>query len=92
MLLGSFEVVGCISVCPRCRCVHSGSLGPFGFALRVVGFIWGRMVHRGAPLGSLGSFGVVGSIRVCPGGRWVHLGSLGSFGCALGVIGYIQGR
>ena len=62
--------------------VHSGSLGSFGCALGVVGFLL-------VPWWSLGSFGVVG---LAPWGRWDHTGSLGSFGCALGVVGFIRGR
>ena len=38
------------------RRVHPGSLGSFGCALAIVGFIPGHWGHWGAPWGSLGSF------------------------------------
>ena len=68
------------------------SLGSFGRALGVVGFISARAlgfirarhgcrwVHSGAGLGSSGSF----VFRARPGGPQVQLGWLGSFGHALG--------
>ena len=65
--------------------VHPGSLGSFGFALGVVGFIRGHWVDEGAPWGSFSSFGLVVFTRVRPGGRWVHSVSLDSLGFALGV-------
>ena len=62
------------------------------YALGVVGFIWCRWVHLGAPWGSLRSSVDVGFTRVRPGVRWVHPGSLRSLRCALGVVGFIRGR
>ena len=65
------------------------SFGSIGRALVVVGFIQVRLVHSGAPLGSLGSYAFVSFKRAQPGSRWVHSGSLGSFRRSLVVIGFI---
>ena len=70
-------------MCPWGRLIHSGSLGSFGFALGVVGFIRDCWVHSGALWGSSGSLGVVAYIRVRPGRYWVHSGLLGSFAYTL---------
>ena len=70
------------------RSVHSGSLGSFGCALRVV-FILCSWVRSGATWGSLGSFGFV---RVQPWDRWVHSCLLGSFKFALGVGDFVRGH
>ena len=74
---------------PGSSWVHPGLLCSIGCALGVVGFIPGRKVHSGAPLGLLGTSAVVG-FRPCV--RWHHLVSLGSLGCALRVVGFISVR
>ena len=70
-------------MCPRGRCVRSGSFDSLGCVRVVVGFIRLRSVNSGVPKGSLGSFRLVRYIRVRPCGRWVLLGSYGALGCAL---------
>ena len=89
--LGSSGVTGFIGVHPwSCR-VCAGSLGSWGCALGVVGFIRGRRVHWNAPCWSSGSSAVAGFIGVHLGDCRVHPGSLDSLGCALGVVGFIRG-
>ena len=56
-----------------------------------VGFIRGRWVDAGAPLGLMGSSCVVGFTRVRAAGLCVHPGWLGSLGCTLEVAGFIRG-
>ena len=70
-----------------CRWVHPRSLGTLGCALRVVGFIWGRVL-MGARLGSMGSSGIVVFTRVIREGRCVHSGApWGSLGlCVVDVF------
>ena len=106
-LLGSFGVVGFTQVRPRCRRVHSESLGSLGCALGIArvhswsfglcGCAMGVVVFsRGLwvvrPRWSWGSFGFVRFARVRPAGQQVHSGSLGSLGSALGVVGFIWVR
>ena len=58
--------------------------------LRVVGFIWVRLVDSSAPWVSFGrALGVVSFIRARPGGHRVHSGSLGSFRRAHGNVVFI---
>ena len=57
----------------------------------VVGFIRGRWVHAGAPLGLMGTSCVVGFSRVRAACICVLPVSLGSLGCALEVAGFIRG-
>ena len=71
------------------RRVNQGSLGSFGCALVLVGFMQGRWVHWSAPSCLSGSCGVAELIVVRPGDRLFHTGSLGSLGCALGVVGFV---
>ena len=80
------------------------SLGSLGCALGAVGFIRGRCVHSGAPLGSSGSFGVfggcallrvVGFTRVRPGsrrGHWVRAGAPWRLSDYFGVDGFTRVR
>ena len=69
-----FCLGGFLQARPGCRSagVHLGSLGSFGCALGVVGFIHVRWVNSGAPWRSSGSFGFDGLIRARPGGRKLH--------------------
>ena len=64
--------------------VHLWSLGSFGCAQVIVGFICGRCVHSGVTSRSSVSFGVVVYIRV----PWWSSVHLGLFVCALGVVGF----
>ena len=61
-----------VQACPGGGRIHSCSLGSFGHALWVIGFIPVRWVRMGAPFGSSGSFGIVGLILVRPAGGPVH--------------------
>ena len=91
MSLGSSEVVGYTWVRHGgCR-IHLGSLGFLRCALRVVGFIWGRVL-MGARLGLMGSSGIVVFTRVIREGRCVHPGSLRSLGCTVGEFRIMRGR
>ena len=63
--------------------------GSFGRFPAVVGFLWVRLDHSGAPRGSLGSFTF---IWARPKGRRIHSGSFSSFGCSPGVVGFIRAR
>ena len=81
--------VGFISVRSAHSCAPWGSLGSFGCALRVVGFIG---FHLGEARGWSCSFWCVGFVRAHPGGRRVHFGSLCSFERVLGVVRFIRVR
>ena len=74
------------------RWVYPGSLDSLGFALGVVGYVWGCWVNSGLPWGSLGSSAVVGFTWVRPRGRLVHQRSLGTLGVALWAVGFIRRR
>ena len=73
-------------------------MGSLAFALGVVGFIQGPLIHSGSRWGSLGSSWDVGITRVHAGvvgfirGRWVHSsprwGSLCSLVFAMGVVAW----
>ena len=82
-----------IRVRPACLLVHSCSLGSYGCAMGVVGFI---RVRSGTPWGWSGLLGFVGFIRarrrIHRWVRWVQSGALGSFGQVQVVIGLIPVR
>ena len=94
MLIGSAVVVVFTGARPGSRRVHTGLLVSDGWvhALWVVGFIAGRWVRSGAPLGSLCSSRVVWFAQVRPQGRWVHDLSFGLLGFALCIIAFIMCR
>ena len=86
--------------------VHSGSLGSFLRGLEVVGLIWVRWVHSGAPFISFrpalevvgfirfhsrAPWGSLGFIHARSGGHRVQFGCFGSHGRALDVVGYVLG-
>ena len=85
-----FILAGFIWACPRCRLVHSRSLGSFMRVLAVVGLIWVSRVHSGSLWVTLGSFWFIGSILMLAGHGRVHPGSVGLFGRALGFVGFIR--
>ena len=82
--MGSSVVVEFARVRAAGRWVHPGSLRSFGFALGVVGSLWG----------SLRSSAVVWFTWVRPVGHWVHPASLGLLGfapCVVEFIGFALG-
>ena len=91
--MGLFRFVGLFGARPRELCVHSGapwgSLGSFGCAMWVVGYILIRWVYSGSPWTSSRSFGF---IRERPGDHWDYSGSLGSLMNAQGVVGFNRVR
>ena len=92
---GSFGIVGFILSRTWGGRVHSGWLGSFGHALRVVGLIRVRWVHPCAFRRSSGLFPLVGFTRARPGCRFVlsvHSDASFAWSGSLRFVGVIRSR